>query len=127
VKGLRRWCAPRILDKAIKLKEAPIRLTCAQIDVTWAAIKQVRAVPALAALRTGQLSDQDTGPILEEVETGQPHSQKLLGPKEISRCLQRHWVSVEGRSKIAQIVLPRSRVNEVLTELHGGPSGGHPG
>jgi hypothetical protein len=37
--------------------------------------------------------------------------------------LERHWESANGRSKIVQIVLPRSRVNDLLTDLHGGPSG----
>jgi hypothetical protein len=35
--------------------------------------------------------------------------------------------SANGPSKIAQIVLPRRRVNDKLTKLHGGPSGGHLG
>jgi hypothetical protein len=34
-----------------------------------------------------------------------------------------HWESVDGRTKTAKIVLPWSRVKEVLAELHGGPSG----
>jgi hypothetical protein len=69
---------------------------------------QVQAVPAVAAagwypaaLRTEQLNDQDTGPIMEEGETGQrpeckditdrrTHAQNLLGPKEIPRCEERH-------------------------------------
>jgi hypothetical protein len=38
-----------------------------------------------------------------------------------------HWDSSDGRSKIAQIILPESRVNDLLTELHGGSSGGHLG
>jgi hypothetical protein len=39
--------------------------------------------------------------------------------------LVRNWESANGRSQIDQIVLLRSRINDVLTELHGGPSGGH--
>jgi hypothetical protein len=38
-----------------------------------------------------------------------------------------HRESADRRSKIAQKVLPQSRVNDVLSELHGGPSGGHYG
>jgi hypothetical protein len=38
-----------------------------------------------------------------------------------------HWKSADGRFKIAQIVLPRSKLKAVLAELHGGPSGGHLG
>jgi hypothetical protein len=41
--------------------------------------------------------------------------------------LERHWESADGRSKAAQIVIPQSRVNYVLAELHGAPSGGHSG
>jgi hypothetical protein len=46
--------------------------------VAWADIKQVQAIPTVeaagwdpAALKTEQLNDQNTGHILEEVETGQ--------------------------------------------------------
>jgi hypothetical protein len=41
--------------------------------------------------------------------------------------LERNWESAIRRSQLAQIVLPRSRVKDVLTELHGGSSGGHLG
>jgi hypothetical protein len=41
--------------------------------------------------------------------------------------LERLWESVDGRTKTAQIVFPRSKVKEVLTEMHGGPSVGHLG
>jgi hypothetical protein len=39
--------------------------------------------------------------------------------------LEGHWESADGPSKIAQIVLPWSRANDVLTELYCGSSGGH--
>jgi hypothetical protein len=39
--------------------------------------------------------------------------------------LERLWESVDGRPKTAQVVIPRIKVKEVLTEMHGGPSGGH--
>lgn len=39
--------------------------------------------------------------------------------------LERKWESPNGLSKIGQIVLPWSTVKDVLTELHGGSSGGH--
>jgi hypothetical protein len=41
--------------------------------------------------------------------------------------LERHWESADGPSDIAYTIFPRSRVTDVLTELHGGPSGGHLG
>jgi hypothetical protein len=37
--------------------------------------------------------------------------------------LERHWKSGDRKSKIAQIVLLRNKVKDVLAELHGGPSG----
>jgi hypothetical protein len=40
--------------------------------------------------------------------------------------LEHHWKSADGPS-IIQTVLPQSRVNDVLTELHGGPSRSHLG
>jgi hypothetical protein len=39
--------------------------------------------------------------------------------------LDRHWESADGRTKTAQIVIPRSKVKEVSTEMHEGSSGGH--
>jgi hypothetical protein len=37
--------------------------------------------------------------------------------------LERHWQSAKGRSKIAQIVIPWSKVKEVLGKLLGGSTG----
>jgi hypothetical protein len=105
----------------------------------WAEVKLVRAIATMAIdgwdpvpLRREQLDDPDVGPILQEVETGhrqpQPHIQKLLGPMEIPHGEGwRHWECANRRVKIAQIVLPPSRVNDVLAKLHGRPSGGHLG
>jgi hypothetical protein len=41
--------------------------------------------------------------------------------------LERNWESANGQSQVAQIVIPQSRVKDILTELHGGLSGGHLG
>jgi hypothetical protein len=41
--------------------------------------------------------------------------------------LERHWECEDRWSKIAQIILPQSRRNDVLIELHGGPPGSHLG
>jgi hypothetical protein len=88
-----------------------------------------------AALVTEQVNDK-------EVETGQRPKWKDIADRSLTHksywaqrkshavrngILERNWESVDGRSKIAQIVLPRSRMNEVLSELHRGPSGGHLG
>jgi hypothetical protein len=106
-------------------------------------VGQVQATAAAAgwdptALRTQQLNNQDIGPILEEAETGQRPEWKNIADLSPTYKIywaqwkslavrngiqERHCESASGRSKIAQIVLPRSRVNNVLAELHGGPSG----
>jgi hypothetical protein len=91
------------------------------------------------ALRTEQLNDPDIGPILQEVETGQRPEWKDIADHSPTYksywarwkslavrngILEHNWESANGRSKIAQIVIPRSRVKDVLAELHDGPSGG---
>jgi hypothetical protein len=110
-------------------------------------VKKIRATAVVAgagwdpvALRTEQLNDANIGPILQDVETGQRPEWKdsadrsptyksywaqwrLLAVR--NGILERNWESANGRSKIAQIVVPRSRVKDVLIELHDGPSGGH--
>jgi hypothetical protein len=95
-----------------------------------------------ATLRTERLNDQDLGPILEKIETG-----NLPGWKDIpsrspayksyldqwnslavrNGILERHWKYASRQPKIAQIILRRNRVNGVLTELHGVLSGGYMG
>jgi hypothetical protein len=84
-------------------------------------------------LGTEQLNDPDIGPILQEVETGQWPEWKDIADRshtfksywaqwkslsEKNGTLERNWESTNGRSEIAQIVIPRSRVKDVLTELH---------
>jgi hypothetical protein len=93
-----------------------------------------------SALRRERLHDQDIGPILKEVETGQRPEWKDIADRSLTYksywaqwkslavrngILERHWECFNGRLKIAQIIHPRSRVNAVLTELQGGPSRGH--
>jgi hypothetical protein len=41
--------------------------------------------------------------------------------------LERNCEFANGQSQIAQVVIPRSRVKDVLMELHSGLSGGHLG
>jgi hypothetical protein len=58
--------------------------------------------------------------------------QKLLGSMEIPHCEERQTkaplgIPPMGYLKTSQMILLRSRVSDVLTELYGGPSGGHLG
>jgi hypothetical protein len=39
---------------------------------------------------------------------------------QMNGILERAWESADGRSQVAQIVLPRSRITDVLIELQGG-------
>jgi hypothetical protein len=95
-----------------------------------------------ATLRTEQLNDPDIESILQEAETGERQEWKDIADRSPTyksywaQCkslavrngiLERNWESANGRSQIAKIVLPRSRVKEVVTELHGGSLGGHLG
>jgi hypothetical protein len=52
----------------------------------------------------------------------QPNTQKLLGPMEIPLCDKRHTRAPLG---IRRQTIPQSKVNDVLTELHGETSGRH--
>jgi hypothetical protein len=112
-------------------------------------VKQIRAIAAIATggwdsatLRTEQLNDPDIGPILQDVETGRRPEWKDITDRSPTYksywaqwkslavrngILEHNWESANGRSKIAQIILPWSRVKDVLTELHDGSSGGHLG
>jgi hypothetical protein len=82
-----------------------------------------------------QHNDLDIGPILQKVETGQQPEWK-----DIANCsfmyksywaqwkslvvrtsiLERNWESPSGWCKIAQVVIPQSRVKDMLMELHNG-------
>jgi hypothetical protein len=50
---------------------------------------------------------------------------KLLAVR--NGILERNWEFTDGRFTIAQRVIPRSKVKDVLTELHSGPSLSHLG
>ncbi|XP_023721191.1 uncharacterized protein LOC111871977 [Cryptotermes secundus] len=114
---------------------------------TRADVKQIRAIGTLPAagwdpvtLRDEQLKDPDIWHILQELENGQrPKRQDIAdwSPTDKSYwaqwkslsvrngVLERDWEFANGRHQTAQIIIPRSRVKDVLSELHGGPSGGH--
>jgi hypothetical protein len=80
------------------------------------------------------------GQLLQGVETGQrPEWKDIADSTPIYKSyraqekslavrdgvLERHWVSADGRTKMSQIVIPRSKVKEMLAEMYGGHSGGH--
>ena len=87
------------------------------------------------------MADNDLGQIMREIEAGRRPEWKDFsdrGPiyksywaewKSLALrigVLVRHWESADGK-KTAQVVIPNSRVKEVLTEIHGGTSGVHLG
>jgi hypothetical protein len=136
-------------NNADALLRRPCQEECTHFHkvVARADVKQVRAIMAVAAsgwdsaaLRS-ELNDQDIGLVLQEVETGQCPEWKDMADRSptyksywaqwksvaVSDILERHWESADGRSKTAQTILPRSRVNDVLSELYGTPSRGHLG
>jgi hypothetical protein len=87
------------------------------------------ALPAVSwdpvTLRTEQLNDPDIGPILQEGETGQRPEWEDIADRSptyksywaqwnslavTNGILERNRETTNGRLKIAQIVIPRSRV-----------------
>jgi hypothetical protein len=86
--------------------------------------------------------DDEMGPLLQEVEAGQRPEWKDIADRNPTYkgywaqwkslvvrdgVLERLWECADGTTKTAQVVIPRSKVKEVLTEMHGWPSGGHLG
>jgi hypothetical protein len=65
-------------------------------------------------------SRDQTAPRMERHRRPQPRVQKLLAQWK-SRAVKNGILSESG---IAQIILPRGTVNDVLAKRHGGPSGG---
>jgi hypothetical protein len=61
---------------------------------------------------------------MERHRPPQPHIQKFSVRNRVLEC---KLESANERCQLAQIILPWSRVKGVLTELHGGWSGGHMG
>ncbi|GFU65766.1 hypothetical protein TNCV_5059001 [Trichonephila clavipes] len=61
-------------------------------------------------VREDQMADPDIKPLIEFMENG---------------VLYRKFESEDGKTFRWQLVLPRSRIPEVLKELHGSPTGGH--
>jgi hypothetical protein len=91
-----------------------------------------------ATLRTEQSNDPDIGRILREMKTGQRPEWKNIADRSPTYksywdqwkslavrngILQRNWESADGRCTVAQIVMPLSKVKDVLTELHDRSSG----
>jgi hypothetical protein len=121
---------------------------CHKVE-TQTDVKQIHAITTLSAsgwdpvaLRTELLNDPDLGPILQEVETRQQPEWKDIADHSYTYksywaqwklvamrngVLQHNWESANRQSQIVQIVLPWSRMNNVLTKLYGGLSGGHLG
>jgi hypothetical protein len=70
-----------------------------------------------------------TVPRVEEHSRPQPHFQDVLGPMEIPHCVNHRILAPLGirrrTMRNSSESSYRNRVNDVLTELHGEPSGGH--
>ncbi|KAI5743998.1 hypothetical protein M8J77_024652 [Diaphorina citri] len=93
-------------------------------------------------LRKEQLEDDDISPVLTWKEREEkPRWKDISNKSEVTKSyltqwdslilesgvLKRKWESQNGRSSRLQIVLPHTRVKEVLEEFHGGVTGGHLG
>lgn len=94
------------------------------------------------ALRTEQMADRDIGPLLKEVESNKRPSWEDISSRDPTYksywaqwdslqvkngVLIRIWQSPDGKTITDQVILPRSKIKEVLEEMHSGVSGGHLG
>ncbi|GFX21614.1 hypothetical protein TNCV_1400281 [Trichonephila clavipes] len=68
-------------------------------------------------VREDQMADPDIKPLIEFMESS--------SNKTKNGVLYRKFESEDGKTFRWQLVLPRSRIPEVLKELHGSPTGGH--
>jgi hypothetical protein len=115
------------------------QVSCRRVRVVTAAVADERD---RSTLRREQLADDDLGMLLHEVEAGQrPEWRDISERSPVYKrywaewkslavrngVLKRHWDSAYGKIRTAQIVIPRSKVREVLAEIHEGTSGGHLG
>jgi hypothetical protein len=88
------------------------------------------------------LTDDDLGQLLQELEAGQRTEWRDISDRSPvyklysvewkslavrDGALKLHWESADGKTRTAQIVIPRSKVTEVLAEIHEGTSGEHLG
>lgn len=92
-------------------------------------------------VRESQLTDPDIKPILELIESSstRPSWQDISSYSPDTKrywalwdslhirdgVLYRKWESEDGKTSKWQLVLPRSRIPEVLEQLHSSPTGGH--
>jgi hypothetical protein len=106
------------------------RVSCRTLRVVTAAVADERG---LSTLRREQLVNDDLGQLLQEVQAGQRPEWRDISDSYLAEwkslairdgVLERHWESGDGKTKTAQIVLPRSKV---LAEIHAGTSVGHLG
>jgi transposase InsO family protein len=93
-------------------------------------------------LREEQLKDDTLAPILRWKEEGRRPDWQLIAEKGAAKkaywaqwdsltvnngVMKRVWESADGASSRLQVVLPQSRVADVLRELHNGVTGAHLG
>ena len=93
-------------------------------------------------VREEQMKDEDIAPIFEWMERGvKPQWQQIAKHGEITKSywaqwdslatqrgvLYRKWETEDGENFHLQLILPKTRVKEVLEEIHNGISGGHLG
>ncbi|GBL89108.1 hypothetical protein AVEN_255242-1 [Araneus ventricosus] len=77
------------------------------------------------------MESSSTRPIWQDISSFSPRTKRywaLWNSLQIRNgVLYRKWESEDGKSSKWQLVLPRSRIPDVLKELHSNPKGGHIG
>jgi predicted aspartyl protease len=94
-------------------------------------------------MRTAQEDDTDLKPLIQLMKDGatRPLWNQVANYSSVTKCywaqwdslvmqnglLHRKWESTNGNESHLQVIVPRSKVNEVLSAYHDGISGGHLG
>jgi hypothetical protein len=141
VKGLSRWLCTPYIGQCNQTERGPdtspllSNNTCHEVGTSYPDCSRNRLASSRSKNRTIERSEyrahsggnRDRADIVDCSPTYKSYWAQRKSLAVRNGILERHWESVESRSKIEQRVLLWSRVNEVPTELHGGPSGGHLG
>lgn len=115
-----------------KATEIEVNALAVEPEIGWSAEE----------IRKAQLDDEDIGLIITAKEKSQRPAWADISDKSATLksywaqwdslhiengVLKRKWESPDGQQHRMQLLLPRSRVKEVLAELHEGATGGHLG
>ncbi|XP_037813635.1 uncharacterized protein LOC119604837 [Lucilia sericata] len=112
-----------------EVKESVIDVRLTHIDSTEDWSEAQRDDPLLAKIISAK--EEGKRPARNEISAESPLMKSYWALwnslQVLNGCLYRIWESADGKTVTNLIVVPASKINEVLKEFHDGPSGGHLG